>query len=282
MAASSEFVPYLEMAQGEADRAQQQVEAAQQQLDQAQQTRKFWLDLGKCLDDGHSAHGLLLLRREAEFCRGLQAADEALVQRLRRLYTELERQSRASAASFGRDFPPRARDAGIKIDSTSRHPKYTFNEGFLRLEVDERNLTAKIVPRDGEEMLLGLDTALIVERIRSEQARLFDRDVDSSTLLRSLYTAYVAVLRAEGRNDSEEVPLRRIANRLAKNLNRFAHDEFNVDLSRLVQRGELTVDGRRLHLNHTRNRRQGMLLHGLESGGFVGFVSFKSEKVVTT
>src|SRR5205814_1154830 len=96
--------------------------------------------------------------------------------------------------------------------------------------------------------------------------------------LRSLHTAYAAVLRAEERPDGDELPLRRVTNRLAKNLNRFAADEFNVDLSRLVQRGDLVIEGKRLHLNHTRDQRQGMLLHGLESGGYVGFISFKTEK----
>ena len=67
---------------------------------------------------------------------------------------------------------------------------------------------------------------------------------------------------------------------MAKNLTRFAADEFNVDLSRLVQRGDLAVEGKRVQLNHTRDRRQGMLLHGLESGGYVGFISFKTEKPV--
>jgi len=72
--------------------------------------------------------------------------------------------------------------------------------------------------------------------------------------------------------------LRRLTNRLAKNLNRFAADEFNVDLAQLVKSGSLVIDGRRMHLNHTRQIRQGMLLHGLEEGGYVGFISFKKEE----
>ena len=170
------------------------------------------------------------------------------------------------------------REAGLQIDSTSRHPTYTFNQGFLRAELDDRKFTARVVPRDGNELVVGLDLGLVVETLRSEQTRLFGRELDAHAFLRSLYTAYAAVLRAEGRSEGDEVPLRRVTNRLAKNLNRFAADEFNIDLSRLVQRGDLLVEGKRLHLNHTRDRRQGMLLHGLESGGYVGFVSFKTER----
>ena len=197
---------------------------------------------------------------------------------MRELHRELQKRTQPAVGRIAREFPKAAREVGIDIDATSRHPSYTFNQGFLRLEMDELRYTAKISPRDGTDIVVGLDLALVVGTVRSEQARLFGREVDSVAFLRSLHTAYLAVLRAENRPEGEEVPLRRVTNRLAKNLNRFAADEFNVDLSGLVQRGDLVVDGKRVHLNHTRDRRQGMLLHGLESGGYVGFISFKKEK----
>ena len=68
-----------------------------------------------------------------------------------------------------------------------------------------------------------------------------------------------------------------VANRLSKNWARFRYDEFNVDLGNAVRSGETSIDKDRLHLNHTRDTRQGMLLHGLERSGYVGFISFKSE-----
>lgn len=275
---SSDFAEHLKVVQEEADRARRQVDLARQQLEHAQRARGFWDDLVTSLQRGHSAHALLLLRREAEVVRDLQGKNEPAVQRLRQLHNELRERARTSLSSFAREFPAAARDVGIQIDSTSRHPTYSFNQGFLRLEIDEKNFTAKVAPRDGEEIAVGLDLSLVVETIRSEQTRLFERQIDAPSFLRSLQTAYAAVLRGEDRPEGDEVPLRRVTNRLAKNLNRFAADEFNVDLSRLVQSGDLVVDGKRVHLNHTRDRRQGMLLHGLESGGYVGFISFKPEK----
>jgi hypothetical protein len=278
MGSTSDSAGHLNLVKENAARACGQVERARQQLEYAQRARSFWDDLLASLERGHSAHALLLLRREAEFLRELQTTDEPTVRRLRELGSELREQTRSSASRIAREFPPAARDAGIQIDSTSRHPTYTFQQGFLRLEMDERNFTAKVVPRDGNPIVVGLDLSLVVETIRSEQARLFERQIDPQAFLRSLHTAYTAVLRAEGRSEGDEVPLRRVTNRMVKNLNRFAADEFNIDLSNLVQRGELVVDGKRVHLNHTRDRRQGMLLHGLESGGYVGFISFKTEK----
>lgn len=278
MDSEADFAGYLRLVQEEAERARQQVGLARQQLEQAQRAGAFWESLFASLRDGHCAHGLFLLRREADLLRSLAATEASVVQQLRELHRELQKRAQSSAGRIAREFPQAARDAGIEIDSTSRHPAYTFNQGFLRLEVDERGFTAKVSPRDGNEIVIGLDLTLVVETVRSEQARLFGRETDFQSFLRSLHTAYTAILRAEGRSEGADVPLRRVTNRLAKNLNRFAADEFNIDLSRLVQRGDLVVDGKRVHLNHTRDGRQGMLLHGLESGGYVGFISFKKDK----
>ena len=278
MESKSDFAGHVKLAEQEAKRAHRQVDLARQQLEHAQRARCFWNDLLESLRRGHSSHALLLLRREAEFIHDLEVTDDTAVQRLRELHRQLQQHTRSSVVSFAREFPAAVRDVGIQIDNTSRHPTYTFNQGFLRLEMDERKLTAKATPRDGNEVVVGLDLDLVVKTICSEQTRLFEREIDAQSFLRSLNTAYAAVLRTEGRLDGDELPLRRVTNRLAKNLNRFAADEFNVDLSRLVQRGDLVVDGKRVHLNHTRDRRQGMLLYGLESGGYVGFISFKTER----
>lgn len=274
----SDLSNHIGLARIESERARKAVDLARQQLEEAQRARCFWDDLLVALERGHPAHALLLLRREVELLRRLEHSDEPLAPRLRELRGDLDARARSSAADFGREFPAACREAGLQIDSTSRHPKYSFKEGFIQLEVDDRGLTAKVMPRDGDQIVLGLDTSLVVEKLRAEQVRLFERRTEVQTFLRSLYTAYTAILRAEEGKEGDDIPLRRVTNRMAKNLNRFAADEFNVDLSRLIQSGELIFEGKRVHLNHTRDRRQGMLLHGLESGGYVGFISFKPER----
>ncbi len=278
MESEAGFPEHLKLAERELERARRQESSLRRQLEQAVKTGRFWEDLAGSLQREHFAHALFALRRDLAFLRDLEVTDGAPTQGLRLLQRQLQQQARSSVVNVARDFPARVRECGIRIDSMSRHPHYTFNQGFLRVEIDERNVTARVVPRDGNEIVVGLDLDLVVATLCSERARIFDRKTDAQSFLRSLFTAYAAVLRTEKRSEGDAVPLRRVANRLAKNLNRFAMDEFNVDLSRLVQRGDTLVDGKRLHLNHTRDRRLGMLLNGLESGGYVGFISFKNER----
>jgi hypothetical protein len=104
---------------------------------------------------------------------------------------------------------------------------------------------------------------------------LFGRDFDTDKFLKSLLTAYQAALREDNREVGDDIPFRRVIHRMGKNLARFALDEFNVDLAQAVKQNKTVVDGHQLHLGHTRNTRQGMLLNELEGSGYVGFIAFR-------
>jgi len=262
----------------EAEWAQRQEDSARAQLIEAERTRKFWEELSKHLSAQNPANVLLVLRSNADYLQKLREAEAPINRILKDIELGSETAAAGGAKSFGRTFPEAIRQAGIEPDKSSRHPRYTFRQGFIRLEVNDKAFTAKLTPRDGNEILIGMDVGPLVERLVAEEARIFRRQFQPEQLLRSIYTAYLASTKAERRPEGEEVPLRRVTNRLAKNLNRFAADEFNVDLSQLVKSGMLLINGRRMHLNHTRQIRQGMLLHGLEEGGYVGFISFKKEE----
>jgi hypothetical protein len=258
--------------------AQTNEESARAHLVEAETIRRFWDELSFHLTDYNPASVLLALRRNSEYTQKLRLSRDPIVTTLEEMRADALERAREDAKNFGRAFPEAIRQAGIEPDKLSRHPRYTFRQGFIRVELDEREFTAKLVSRDGEEILLGMDVRPLVERLVAEEARIFRRQFQPDQLLRSIYTAYSASLKAERRSEGDEIPLRRVTSRLAKNLNRFAADEFNVDLAQLIKCGKLVVDGRRMHLNHTRQIRQGMLLHGLEEGGYVGFISFKKEE----
>lgn len=271
-------VEYLGPVLAEVELAHRQEDLARNHLADAERIRKFWDNLSKDLSAGSPANVLLVLRNNGEYVQRLKETKPPISGLLDAILAKAKADASESAKSFGRVFPQSIRAAGIEPDKTSRHPEYSFRQGFIRLKVDEKTFSAKLTPRDGNEILLGMDVDPLVEVLVAEEARIFRRQFQPDPLLRSIYTAYLAALKAERRKEGEEVPLRRVTNRLAKNLNRFAADEFNVDLAQLVKSGQLMINNRRMHLNHTRQVRQGMLLHGLEEGGYVGFISFKKEE----
>lgn len=262
---------------GRAAVARDELKQARHALEAAERSKHFWDVLVGHLEKGELGSVLVHLERNRDYVRSLEAGRDPIWAQLDSLRSEAHASVTATARSLGRAFPDAARQAGLVIDSSSRHPRYTFRDGFVRLELDEKRLVAKLQSREGEEKEYGLDLGLIVAVLREELARLFEREFKPEPFLRSLQTAYSAVLRAEDLAEGTEVPIRKVTHRLGKNLNRFSIDEFNVDLAQAIQSGHTTVDGCQLHLNHTRNTRQGMLLHGLEQGGYVGFISFKRE-----
>lgn len=270
--------PLHEAFEPRAAAARVEAKQARLALEAAERSKHFWDVLVGHLAKDELGSILVHFEHNRDYVRSLEAAHDPIWAQLDSLRGEAHASVAAAARSLGRTFPEAARQAGLVIDSSSRHPRYTFRNGFVRLELDEKRLVAKLQSREGEEREYGLDLDRIVGVLRDEISRLFERKFKPEAFLRSLHTAYSAALRAENLAEGTEVPIRKITHRLGKNLNRFSADEFNVDLAQAIQSGHTTVDGRQLHLNHTRNTRQGMLLHGLEQGGYVGFISFKGEE----
>lgn len=240
-----------------------------EELARVKEAKRFWGGLVRCVDAQHWAAAMRILERSSE------RLDENALATAAAMRDEIAPQAREATRRFARDFPSLARESGLKIDATSRHPNYSFRDGFLKLEVDERAFSARVKPRDGSVVEVGLDLPLVVDELHRQEERLFRRSFDADQFLRSLHTAYVAVLRADKKPVGEPVPVRRLANRLAKNVKRFSLDEFNVDLGRLARSGHTTYKGAKLALNHTRDARHGMLLYGMEGGGYVNLCAFR-------
>ena len=256
---------------------QQKERQAHQRWTETQGLVRFWEALDSHLKNGRPGAALLVLSEEYPRVLETSAFDQVWSRLIDETRLECEEAATQTIKGFGRTFPDAVRESNIEIDSTSRHPRYTVYQGFIQIYVNDRAYTVTITPRDGTMIKLGLDVAPIVERLKEEIDRLFNRRFEPTAFLSTLFRAYSSVIRAERRQDGDQVPIRRVTNRLSKNLNRFSPDEFNVDLAKLLRTSESEIDGRVMRLNHTRHPRQGMLLQGLEEGGYIGFISFNKE-----
>lgn len=245
-------------------------------LETARRAEDTWQALLDAVRAERCAEVVHIFRRESALFSALRAQKDPSVPILENLYRSSEQKALEAARRFPSTFPEACTENGVQLDTTSRHPRYTVKE-FIEVLVDDRALEATVAPRDGQPTSIPLDVAPVAERLHVEIARLFEKQRDLKRLLSGLRKAYHAVIREEKRKTGDDLPLRRVANRLSKNWAHFRYDEFNVDLARIIRDGPTNVDNERLHLNHTRDTRQGMLLHGLERGGYLGFISFKPE-----
>ncbi len=245
-------------------------------FEEARRVEEVWKRLLEAQKESRSAEIVSIFRKDSDvFTRLREQGDEAIAQ-LEALYRESEEAAKNTARPFTSLFPKACDAMGIALDSSSRHPKYSIRE-FIQIVVDERKLEGQVTPRDANTVTIPLDVDPLVACLRTEVRRLFETKRDPKRFLAGLRKAYQAVLREEKKSPGDELPLRRVANRLSKNWARFRYDEFNVDLGNAVCSGQTSIEKVRLHLNHTRDTRQGMLLYGLERSGYVGFISFKAE-----
>jgi len=257
----------LALAKAEEVRARQAVERAQRAI-------SVWGRLKDYKAKGWPAHIASVFYTEGAFFQSLKASHDPRLTQLETLQKASEEEARANLKRFPSDLDRECKAASIELERTSRHPRYTIRN-FIEIEVDEAKLNTRITPRDGNIINVPTDIPAIVSQLAAEYRRLFQRDFDAEKLLKSLFTAYQAALREDGAQMGQDLPIRRVIHRLGKNLSHFNLDEFNIDLARAIKENKTSLDNYRLQLGHTRNTRQGMLLHEMEGSGYVGFISFR-------
>lgn len=250
-------------AQAKADTQRLKTEA-----EAAAQAEKAWAELHTFLDKGWTLHLLALLKK-------MRAENHPVIPATEDCY----RMAKEESERIFRRFPTLLEEAfsgkDVSIDSTSRHPKYTLEGGFFRLEIDDKKRTARLSDHEGRLAEIPADVQAIFEIVQKEHGRIFGRKFNAKKFLQSLRSQYKAIIRKEKQPDGSSVPIRHITRRLGKNVKGFRTDEFLVDLSRLAQDGPFEIDGRRLDLQQTKDTNQGMLLHGAAGRGYVGFIVFK-------
>lgn len=184
---------------------------------------------------------------------------------------------------IAREYPALIQNAclkeeGLLLDQTSMHPKYTFYNGFITLEINESTLEAKVYTREGNLFVKPFDISIVISSMKQEIDRIFKRPFNAEQFAKKLFSNYSSTIQKEKKSMGDQIPIRRITTRLGKNQKNFRTDEFIVDLSKLIERGAPLINGYKLDLGHTKDDRSGILLHRLESHGYIGFISFRKEE----
>lgn len=189
---------------------------------------------------------------------------------LRDYALEMARQERRR---FPRLFDETCHAVGILLDD-SPHPRYSCDDGYIKITIDEAKQQATIEDYEGVLATMPMDVSAIVDRLQQERQRLFERDFVGERFLRGLFRDYMAILKKEKRALGEPVPIRAITTRRGKNVTGFRVDEFSVDMGKLSQHGpHETEDGHRIKLLQTKDTRSGILFP--REQGYIGYVQFE-------
>lgn len=255
--------------------AKEEAAAFKSRAEEATRRHAVWESLNSFINKGWSLHILELLEREAPQVKELEQREHAAAQAIGQASTLAAKIASRFHVEFPREIEEASQEAHLRIDKVSRHPTYYFDEQFFRLEIDEGRKSARLYTNEGKLAEHPADAGAIVETLQRERHRILDRPFNSKTFLRKLRHHYSAIIKKERREDGEAIPIRRITGRLGKNQKGFRTDEFLYDLARLVEEASLTTDGWELDLQHTKDTREGMLLHGVARRGYIGFIVFR-------
>lgn len=261
--------------EGFAHEARTRAEQLQRDWQAADNISVFWQTLNGYIAKSWVCHIQDYLEREKDRLRQWRTEGHPAIHVIENLYREAKSAADKAMLSFPSDLERACVESNLPIDRTSREPHYTFQNGFLQLDIDTGKHLAHLKDRESKLTTVPADISAVVEAVGTEHQRLFRRPFDGEKFLRKLRSQYLAVVKKEGLKDGDALPIRRITHRLGKNEKGFHTDEFLIDMSRLAEQGPLQVDDMKLDLQQTKDTNQGMLLHGVASRGYVGFIVFR-------
>lgn len=177
--------------------------------------------------------------------------------------------ARSALSDLVRRMPDALQARGLTIDASSRHPRYSLHKHLLELELQPEKLVAIVRPRHGDVIREPLDPEAVVDVIYSEYKRLTGRVFEAEKFAGDLEKAVKTIDGGEG-----GVPVREAAHAMVKST-KARLDEFAVDLGRLLSEPASQKQASRFSVEHTRDTSKGLMLLGLETGGYVGSISLR-------
>lgn len=256
--------------------AKQHAKILKAKAEDAARVQRAWGEFCNYVDKNWCLHILASMESESETLKKMRAEGHPAIPALEEVYRIAKEQSESLRRRFVNNLGEACQVNQLPLDrESSRHPRYTFEQGFLQLEIDDYKGLARLADNEGRIGEISADVGAIVELVQREHKRLFARKFDGAKFLQKLRHQYCALLDKQGEPDGASLPIRRITARLGKNEEKFRTDEFLVDLSRLIEQGPPEIDGYRFDLQQTKDTNQGMLLHGAAGRGYVGFITFR-------
>ncbi len=227
----------------------------------------------RVVDDGLPASAVDAVIR-AKGPRALLAQqDQGAAQRLDELVDGWRELAVAALGSTAKTFPAALAAHGLALDASSRDPRYTLRESFITVVFDKKKATAVVQTRGGKKQRVPADPSVVADRVAREHERCFGRSADLPALAQRLREAVDVC--AGRRVERSAIPILDVLAELQGDGNEPRRDEFSVDLAKLItDSGDHIPGAAGLRLEHTKDDKAGLLLPGLESRGYFGYVRF--------
>jgi len=255
--------------------AEQNAKAARAVAEESAVVLQLWENLVRFIERDWPFHVLGLYQKESNALKKMRVENYPAITALDEVHRVAKEKSDVTLRRYPSHLEEAFRSAKLPLDSDSRHPRYSVENKFFQIEIDEHRKMARLSNHEGRLAEVPADVGAVLEIVQREHKRLFERPFNAQKFLKLLRAQYVAILKKDKQADGSSVPIRQITRRLGKNLKGFRSDEFLIDLSHLVESGPMEIEGYKLDLQQTKDTNQGMLLYGTAGRGYIGFVVFR-------
>lgn len=256
------------------------VNELQEHLTETRRLARILEDLKLFRDRLLPLHIKSLCEREKEFLKALRGKNHPAITVIEDLYREMDSRSGILIREIPYQLEQLAKSSGLTLDfSRSLHPRYYFElGGFIEVEVKDKKMEAKVCTREGILAKIPADAVAIIDLVKQEKKRLFERPFTGSRLLADMRIAYSSAIKTNKGTEGDPIPIRTVHDfmtRKIKDRKGYKSDEFLVDLSKLVLEGPGETKGYRFELQQTKDIQEGMLLLGEAGRGMVNLLIFK-------
>lgn len=250
---------------------QQQVKLLQREQKNLRAVAALASALSAELAAGHLGAALFNIERAKDARTYLRGEQPSVDDRIEALRTALLPEVDGIISDLPRSLPAALDARGITLDASSRSPKFTVEQSFIIATIDRKGRQATVQTRGGKKERVAVDADVLADHIAASWRRCFDRTTDLPAVARRVRDAWKALAQP----GKSRVAIPALVAELGERDKQFAGDEFAVDLARLVTSGPAAVpEAASLHLDHTKNDAEGLLLPGLEQRGYFGYISF--------
>lgn len=250
---------------------QQQIKVLQREQKNLRAIAALASALTSELAAAHLGSALFTIEKAKDARSYLRDEQPSVDERIEAMRTALLPRVDEIISDLARSLPAALDARGIALDPSSRSPKFTVEQSFIVATIDRKARQATVQTRGGKKERVAVDADLLADHIAASWRRCFERTTDLAAVARRVRDAWQS-LAQPGR---PRVAMPALLAALGERDKQFAADEFAVDLARLVNSGPGSVpEAASLHLDHTKNDAEGLLLPGLEQRGYFGYISF--------
>ena len=194
-----------------------QTEEAERHLKELKKQKKMALDLKKIFDEAKIkrqenqwAHYSNEVLEPGRIKSLREMGHEVTSEQLNNLVSLAKGEAEKSVKDLSVTLPHEFLAAGLPVDDSSRFPKFSVRENYIRIQINDKTLTASVTPANGKAVFVNADVQSILKVVIEEDQRLFNEDFDAPLFVQNLVGTITSLTGLQEKNSTSSISWKEI------------------------------------------------------------------------